>query len=235
MILEKLKQELRDLVAKDCSKEALQMLLQIYGVEKEKNKNINEITTTYLKFAEWNTLQKEIDDNTIYREDREVKYSRINKTILNLIERIDEETAALYELSSSIFTKIVIVCREESRLEEAGRIFSQRYYPNAERPVLAKDFFFNKDEEVKLIIYDDFPRGGDSGEINSTLRKILDKTKGSGTHVLAFSPDRIIELQNSEYINHTYSSNSKFSVHSRIQEMLLYLKYYNFPQNEEQK
>jgi len=160
---------------------------------------------------------------TITYENSETTNNQIIDGTLELIRKIDNDAANLYYFKNSIFKRIVIVCRDKERIEVMQKLFASRFYKQVDKPIIDTDFLFIEEQsKIDLVIYDNFPKETARTAIPTPLIEILNSNKTMP--VLFFGPDMLSDLHEN-YSDQVYFSNSKFSIHSRIQEMLLFIKH----------
>lgn len=217
--MENIKGKLKALVADDRTEEALKLLQEI--IDPKNQERAEDFNAVVSRQSQFNRLKKKsvsgiIDHATHSRESNE-----INNAVLSLIDQVTEEEARIYDIKHSIFQRILLVYRDESEVESFKKLFSNRY-KKLFGPIMDTDF--QAAEKYDLIVYNNFPK-----EIASTgtpvgLEEILDETEDDETMILIYSPNTLYELQDKHY-DRIYFSNSKFSIHTRIQEMLQFLTY----------
>lgn len=194
--------------------EVVKDLVEIFKFGNTENQNIILIRTSELS----KLIKKQMKG--IVSDKDQSKYNEIYDVALNLINEITEEEAFAFHLSNSILKRILIVCRTKERLQTMKDLFPKKTYHDRE-VIFQDDFFKENTEHTSLIIYDDFPRQPFSKGLTSELKDVLNNS--GKIPLLFFSPDTITELHK-KYSERVYFSNSIFSIHSRIKEMLLYLR-----------
>lgn len=209
-----LQSELRNLVAATLLDEVLQKLSQVFKNDSDK---LNDITLFYTRH---NLMSANYRKGLIEPKEHHQQVLQLANSILNLIGEITEEEATAYELENSIFTKILVVCKNEARKATMTHLLSDQFYKGLEFDVtgamLTEDFI----NTFQFIIFDDMGNDDDSyyALYNSYLANV-------NPYLLYFGEKRV-SSRNKFNVEKAYFANSIFSLHSRIQEMLTFLKYY---------
>jgi len=187
------------------------------------NSDKEDLDDLILLKARQERVKKHGRKGTITYENSEITNNQIIDGTLDLIRKIDNDAANLYYFKNSIFKRIVIVCRDKNRISYMKNLFASRFYRQVDSPILDSDFILVEPEpKIDLIIYDNFPKETARTAVPTGLIEILNSNKT--TPILFFGPDMLPDLHE-KYSDQVYFSNSKFSIHSRIQEMLLFLKH----------
>lgn len=205
----------------------IKSLLEILDTETTKHL-INEI---FLLVARHKKNEASNRKGVLQHNEYSIEFNRINDSLLSLIDKLDEKTAIIYLYKNSIFNFITIICRTKERVSSMQSLFPKRRYKNVkiyeetEFLVLenSEEKEGNNQEHTELIIYDNFPKSSAKSSIPPRLSEIL-ADESIKAKVLFYSPKEARELQREEYLERVYFSNSPFSIHARIDEMLLYLK-----------
>jgi hypothetical protein len=196
-------------------KEVLQLLLDIF----EPSSPHYSFVILLMRRAETNERDRSVMELSNYS----MEENTISRDTLNLISKISEEEAKTYLIKTAKFNKILVLCKDEQRPDDIQRIFSKRYYKGLTIKHITGLLPIRELKEYELIIFDNFPNDGYHG-IEGILKSYLDLVKEEQIPMLYFGP-HLSELQDEAYSEYIYFANSKFSIHSRIEEMLLYLKY----------
>ena len=194
----------------------LQELKDVFTQPKSEN-----YKTLLMQIADFNELKRE-KVLGIETPEHDTKIKKIRSTTFDLIGEIDEEQAKIYFDKNSDLNDFLILCRDERRISDMRKLFPKETYPNT--VIIPEEDLDEYDAtQYSLVIYDNFPLSPNSSEIPPGLEDILLVTKEKEVYVLFHSPDYVVELHE-DYPDRVYFSNSKFSIHSRINEMLLFLK-----------
>ena len=177
----------------------------------------------YLLSGQFQDLKEKRIKGILTFEQEIIEQNKIRNNLFEVLQDMDLDTIKQYQLRESIFNRIIIICRDDSRINFMTNLFPEKFYKNV-KVLLKEEFSLIPKEETSLIIYDNFPSDMHSRKIGPFLQSVLDND--SIKYILYFGPSPIPEL-NRKYSNKVYSSNSKFSIHSRLNEMLLFLKYTN--------
>ncbi len=172
-----------------------------------------------LQISKLNKFKKDNRKGTISHSDFQLEVNKINNATLELIKEIPEEKAKKYIKANATLSDILILCRKGSRVKEMEKLFPCHFFPNTV-VIPEEDLNEQNPKKYKVIIFDDFPMEEYPVGITHGLQDILDNTN---RYVLVYSPDKIRELHEN-YANRVYFSNSPFSIHSRLNEMFLFLK-----------
>ena len=147
----------------------------------------------------------------------EVRKNGLNKRLLDLIDRIRAEDVSAYILAESRFQKILVICKMPER-----QVFMKKLLPDTRWKSIHIDSSqlpFNpaQTQEYELIIFDNYPFDTDQGQ-HELLRHYL---APEHPYLLYFGTQ--LPFLN-DYPEKVYFSNSIFSFHSRLQEMVNYLQ-----------
>ena len=192
--------------------EVLQQLNTVFQKNSENRNEVIMLANTYNRL-----LRDRRMDLIAYTElNREI--SRINDSLLQLIDFISEEEAQTYEIHNAIFQRILVVCLDEERRAFMGKLLSNKFYKDVDYQLLA-DIDSNPDiNRYQLIIFDAVMKEKEFAEIYNQL---LENAK---PHLLYFGKARLPDT-NAKGEAKAYFATSVFSIHARTQEMIAYLKY----------
>lgn len=208
-----LQSELRNLVAEALLDEVLQKLRQVFKNDSQK---LNEATLLYSRHRIAITSHRK---GLVKVEDYNQQILQLINSILELIDEITEEEAIAYELENSIFTKILIVCKNKARKTVMTQLLSDQFYKGVQfdtSGVILPDDEVNK---FQLILFDNMDN---TDETYFELYKHY--LANTAPYLLYFGKGQVPD-SNGKKVK-AYFANSIFSLHSRIQEMLTFLKYY---------
>ena len=202
---------LKDLLTQNTG-EVLQQLRQIFA---NKGEAYNEVILLAGRHERLKRTQRE---GTMSAEEESREINKINKAILELIDKITPEEATAYDLSTAIFLRILVVGKVPEREAELRRLFPERYYKGVafdatDRPCPAETV-----NAYELVVFDNHP-AGEKDDPHELLRCYLDETR---PYLLYFGPP--LNLLYS-YPEKAYFANSIFSLHARLEEMRAYMKY----------
>ena len=147
----------------------------------------------------------------------ETRKNALNNRLLSLIDRIREEDASAYVLAESRFQKILVVCKMAERSAFMKKLLPDTrwkciYIDSKQLPLAPA-----QTQDYELIIFDNHPFDTDQGQHN-LLRHYL---APEHPYLLYFGLQ--LPFLN-DYPEKVYFSNSIFSFHSRLQEMVNYLQ-----------
>jgi hypothetical protein len=202
---------LKDLLTQNTG-EVLQQLRQVYANNGEA---CNEVI---LLAARYERLKRTQREGTMSAEEESREINKINKAILQLIDQITPDEAIAYDLSTSIFQRILVVCKSPEREAELRRLFPERYYKGVEFDATGRPCPAETVNAFELVIFDDYPPG-EKDDPHELLRYYLDET---APYLLYFGPPLKLLY---DYPAKAYFTNSIFSLHARLEEMRAYMKY----------
>lgn len=192
--------------------EVLQKLKKIY----ERNTdNFNLVITQMSKIEDLN--RRRIKDIVTPAEDKQER-SKIQDAIFYLIDAITEEEAAAYELENAVFKRFLVICKNQERAAYMKGLFPERVFKETVIDGSGAPLPAEEVNKYDLVIFDNNPDEGKDGE-NALIRYYLDNTES----YLLYLGAHLNLLLN--YPEKAYFSNSIFSLHARIEEMMTYLKY----------
>lgn len=207
----RIQSQLKDLITRN-SREVLQILRKIYDNNKQYHNEVIELLTRF------NRLSGDRRTNVKSTENLEVQINQLNRSIIELIDLISEEEAAAYELEQSIFQRILVVCKSPTREEYLENLFPSNYYKELKVEGSGVPLPMEEANAFDLIIFDNYPPG-EKDDPNELLKHYLDNTI---PYILYFGPNLPLLYQ---YPERAYFTNSVFSIHARIREMIEYLKH----------
>lgn len=157
-------------------------------------------------------MQNVLSDKALSRA-----FNDLNFRLMNLIDSLEEEDVrTTYPLQEEIFEKILVVCKQAERKSYLKKFFPDTYFIHVAYDDSTEKF---DAENYDIVIFDDHPFDPQDKE-ESFLRKYLNTNK---PYVLYFSNGLSSAVR--EHPEKAYFSNSVFSLHARLFEMLNYLKY----------
>lgn len=147
-------------------------------------------------------------------EEVRIQRNKIHLGILNIIDEITEEIPLP---SKSNIKDILVVCKIEERLKIMDSLIRLGKYENIKVDDSGKELSADEVKDYKLIIFDNFPKADKEPE-ETLLKHYLNNTNP----LLLYFGQQLDLLK--EYPEKAYFSNSIFSIHSRIEEMLRFDK-----------
>jgi len=218
-----LKKDLSNRLAKGYLEEVLMSLKEIYEFESQEASDLKEVIALNARYAQ--NIKASFLGRITY-EQQQIVDNNLIPGALHYIDGITNESAIAFYMNDSIFKRIVLLCREEYRLSELNALFANRFYKRVDKSIIAwKHEEIRTDVTIDLIVFDNFTKEHLSNTPKE-LFQILAYPPFKETPVLIYSPKRLNQLeQRKEYFERIYFANSPFSIHSRIQEMLLFLKH----------
>lgn len=211
-----LQRQLKDQLIRNIG-EVLQQLRQVFVNNPESYNEVILITQRLER------LETAIRRGTISVTEENIEQNKINDAVLALIDCITDLEAAAYELANAVFKRMLVVCKSAEREAYMRKLFPETYFKGVEydisgvpRPIVSTDQF-------DLVIFDNNPPDGPEGK-NELLLHYLEKTK---PYLLYFGNQQLELLR--RFPDKAYFANSVFSLHSRLEEMIRFLKYYQTP------
>lgn len=183
----------------------------------ELNKYLSQQSENYNSFllvsAEYHALQKDISDNLISEEQKGLKRSRINSSLINLLNKIEENDlfdSPLHKIP--IIHSILLVVSNENRIKELGAFFKNRNFTNVSIETRTE---FNKTDNQFLIIFD-------NRDVNreDLMQKYIENNSNSYYIFLGQGRSTVV-FKNPERV---YAANSTIALYSRIKEFIDYIQ-----------
>lgn len=215
MAIAQAKENLTNLFIKD-SREALKRLK--FVIDKEMSSNRYE--TSVLLTSRLTTCVNDNAHGTLSYEHYKVEMAQIRKGINDLINGLEEKEAQNYLLEYCNYTPILVTFRANEELEKLKDLLPQSQYLGIQFADDSKVIRKSKLEPFKILIFDNHPKTSQS-TIPGELGKYLKSFKG----IILYYGQRIAELEEDKYRDRVYFANSKFSIHSRLEELLRYLQF----------
>ncbi len=175
----------------------------------------NEVMLLHMR---WQHLQQKQRKGTIAAGDEKLEVNQLNDNILGLIDTITPEEAATYDLENAIFKRILVVCKSAERETAMRALFPEAYFKGVEYDVSEQPRPAASVNRFDLVVFDNTPHG-DNEDPHELLKHYLEQT---APYVLYFGQPLPLLYQ---YPEKAYFANSVFSIHARIEEMMMYLKY----------
>lgn len=208
-----LQSELRNLVAATLLDEVLQKLSQVFKNDSDK---LNDITLFYTRH---NLTSANYRKGLIEPKEQHQQVLQLANSILNLIGEITEEEATAYELENSIFTKILVVCKNEARKATMTQLLSDQFYKGVQFDTAGAILPNEVVNKFQLILFDNMDN------TDETYFELYKHYLANATPYLLYFGKGQVPDSNGTQVK-AYFANSIFSLHSRIQEMITFLKYY---------
>ena len=213
--------KIQDKIGKNLVPDVIKDLIEIRDI----NPKTAAIEGVYALSGRFTQITEEETNGIRDSREIDIEKNKIRDGLLKLAKNVDKDTSEQFFDKNSIFRKIALICRDENSFEDLNRLFSNRYYKRPKGPMTPDEFIEkSKTESFDLIVFNDFPRRRNTRRIPEKLVEIMDTTKDLNTPVLVYTPENLSGLMDS-YRDRAYTANSKFSIHSRIREMLLFLKH----------
>ncbi len=214
---------LKSKLKKSPRRKALGKLFEIF--DKEDADRINILYTLETRYSR--LLHKEISEEES-SENLMIERNKIDISVLRSIDTITKNEARNYYINQNkTFTKILIACTDSNRVPYMEKLFPLDIYP--EREVISD--IISSEDRIKafdLVVVDNFS-SDDTEEMskrifNHYFEKIVD-IENKDIYILYFGP-HFKELHiDPNYRKIVYFANSKFSIHTRIQEMLTFINH----------
>jgi hypothetical protein len=215
-----LKQQLKIQLTENTG-EVLQQLTLIFQNDTESHNEVIVLTNNY------NRLLRERRLDLISYETLNREVSKINNSLLQLIDTITEKEAQAFEVQNAIFQRILVISLNEDRKAFFETLLPDQFYKEVDYQYynrIPADLDINY---YQLIIFDAKPidkMGVESKEYKKYSSLYLEYLENAKPYLLYFGRAKLPD-SNSHGKEKAYFANSVFSIHSRIQEMIAYLKY----------
>lgn len=220
--LEKIKADLKDFVKKNQIRDCLETI-EAYLVPSAKNQR-NEVIQ-HIRTIE--QLNKEWRLGTLAKEAHQNQLSRTAIAVLELIDDLDIEVLSEANIiQHQVNENILVICFDEEGQNEMQRFFSKHYFINVDYNSTHQLLKLEGLEHYDIILFDDYFVPKARSEAYIQLIKDYLNEKSIPTPLLYFSKFHQDFLRNRAYEYKVYFSNSIFSLHARIQEMIQFKKYY---------
>jgi hypothetical protein len=209
MSAEPLKLQLKQEFIKNAGK-VLQTLLHIFAASPEEFNAVILLSQDQERMA--NAELRGITDANF-----ESRKNAFGNRLLNLIDRIRDEDAAAYYLTESRFQKILVICKTPDRKPFMEKLLPASRWKSVRIDTRGIPLTPAETADYELIVFDNSPFDTDQGT-HALLRNYL---APEHPYVLYFGAT--LPFLN-DYPEKVYFSNSIFSFHSRLQEMVNYLQ-----------
>lgn len=203
---------LKDLLIKNDG-EVLQILQKVFI------SNISNLNEVILQMRALEDLKKDRRNGTLRAEEENLRLRKIHSSILGLIDEITPDEAAAYELENAIFKRILVVCKSPEREEFMRKLFPEDVYKGVEFEISGAPRPASSVNRFDLVVFDNEPSDTTDGP-NTLLLHYLDNT---APYLLYFGTTLPLLYK---YPAKAYFTNSVFSLHARLDEMITYLKYF---------
>lgn len=202
---------LKDLLTQNTG-EVLQHLKKIFA------QNQHELNVVIVLSTELETLRQSRAAGRLTPEEETRQLNDLNFRVLSQIDAITPREAATYDLENAIFKRILVVCKSADREEAMRALFPEAYFKGVEYEVSERPRPAASVNRFDLVVFDNTPHG-DKEDPHELLKYYLEQT----TPYLLYFGQPLPLLYN--YPEKAYFANSVFSIHARIEEMMMYLKY----------
>ncbi|MEL7222266.1 MAG: hypothetical protein AAGJ93_13160 [Bacteroidota bacterium] len=194
--------------------QALKILTEVFDNNAKMRKQVLSLSARYQRYKIDSQVAQQSYDQL------ELTINHIINALLALIDDITEEEATAYQLKNAIFQRILVVCKTPTREQEMRRLFPERYYKGVEYDISGQPRPAESVNQFDLVVFDNFP-SGEKEDPHELLRYYLDET----APLLLYFGTLYLPFLGADYPEKAYFTNSIFSIHSRIDEMLKYLEY----------
>lgn len=158
-------------------------------------------------------------EGTITPSEFDAKKARLVKALLAFLRNLTpEQVRQNYRLGEEIRERILVVCTDE-REDTMRSFFPVEYFPETEIKIRNSAEIMLSD--VQVVVYDDMLRPYSREKDNPNLENFLKNAMQNEVFVLYFGAVQPY----SQYNEIAYFANSKFSLHSRLSELLDFIKY----------
>jgi len=208
--MQELKTQLKESLVK-CTGEALQSLKKVYA------KNAAKYNDVLLLAGQYSRHKKKRIASLYSNEEERRVLTKIHHGLLSLIDEITPEEAAAYDLETSIFKKILSISKTKDRKEAMEKLFPQTHFKEMDYLIADENLTEEKINQYQILLFDDI-------ETSDAYYALYEQyLKTVNPYLLYFGVRRVPD-SNGQKIK-AYFANSQFSVHSRLQEMIAFLKY----------
>lgn len=215
MTLEDLKRHLKSRLESSIA-DTIQQLRQIVENDEELEDELIVISGHYGDLLRRERTQLEAQD------DIDRKVNNVRKGINDLIKKINT-IPKLYDLSITRFDKILVICPNDERLKPMAALFPEKTWKNVKFDASGKLPSKRRLRDYEVVVFDNFT--DPIIDQPSLLEKIL---KSSTKYILYYGPYSSLVTK---YSTRIYSTNSIFSFHGRLQELLSYVRDFPEPEN----
>lgn len=202
---------LKDLLTQNTG-EVLQHLKKIFA------QNPEELNVVIVLSTELEILRQSRAAGRLTPEEETRQLNDLKFRVLSQIDAITPREAATYDLENAIFKRILVVCKSADREEAMRALFPEAYFKGVEYEVSERPRPAASVNRFDLVVFDNTPHG-DKEDPHELLKYYLEQT----TPYLLYFGQPLPLLYN--YPEKAYFANSVFSIHARIEEMMMYLKY----------
>lgn len=193
-----------------------------FGVVLQKlDKVLNDDSTDYFNqflmlFADFNRWRTDNLSGAQSYETVNQRFANLHSRLLNFIDMLSEkDVKASFHLKDEIHERILVVCKTPERVKYMGGFFPNEYFVNLKYSEPGEK---SSAEKFDIVLFDNSPHDSDEGK-HELLKHYLDDAKPVVLYFGAFLP----VLNN--YPEKAYATNSVFSLHARIGEMVEFLNY----------
>ena len=155
-------------------------------------------------------IKDAINGGTVSRMEADIQLNQINENLISLINDLEDTDI----IEQQIQDKILVICRTKM-VDEMESFFGNRYFPNGK--VIQYGNLLPK-TKYDIVVLEDMPSLSTSKE---ELNKYVSSVEA---HFLYYGNGRYDPPN--EYINKVYFANTRFSLYSRLKELLDYIKYF---------
>ncbi|HMO41100.1 MAG TPA: hypothetical protein PKC76_18980 [Saprospiraceae bacterium] len=208
--LDRLKFDLKKMIADNFGN----VLKKLERILKPDSSSYNTLLVLAGEFKQWNNRQMQ---NVQSQETLTQESNNLKVRLMDLIDSLEEkDVLSAFSLQEEIFEKILVVCKQPERKSYMKRFFPEAYFMHVAYDDATMQY---NPENYDIIIFDDHPFDS-KDKAEQLLRRYLNTSK---PYVLYFGNGQSSAVR--EHPEKAYFSNSVFSLHARLFEMLNYLKY----------
>lgn len=193
--------------------EVLQKLRAIFAL------NARAFNDVILLAARLEKYQHETKRGLLIKTDENQQFREITDGVLELIDTISDEEAAAYDLENAVFKRILVVCKSAGRESYMRQLFPAETYKGIEFDISEQPRPADSANQFDLIVFDNSPHG-EKDDPQSLLLYYLTNTE---PYLLYFGENLPLLWK---YPDKAYFANSRFSLHSRLNEMMTFLKFF---------
>ncbi len=206
-----LKKELRDIITNNLGN-ALKRLMTVLNKDRE---IYDEFILLKMRFKTWRSKKNAgVETN----ENINIEKNALARDMLQFIRRLEEgDLSPTYHLMEETHEKILVVCKSEERINYMKKLLPEEYFVNVDysQPREKIDV-----KEKDIILFDNQPYEDENNDDGLLLHYC-----GQSDGVILYFGGFLKIINN--YPEKVYATNSVFSIHARINEMIEFLKYKN--------
>jgi hypothetical protein len=206
-----IKVQLRELIATSQTRNALEQLGAM--IRSDRSSALNGLA---MLRGEYSDLVSHEIGGTFSTDDIKIAKARLRSSILGFVDRLSPDDLNQAKTPLDVMEDHIVVRCNQERMAELQRLFPKIYFPYLSFQVKEED---SLPTATEIIIYD-FPEGANA----DAFRAYLDATDHS-ISVLYFGAQYLAFLNDPAYVTRVHRANTQFSVHARLRELSLFLRY----------